>query len=170
MRRSPQTLTTDGLDISARKSYPAWFPLPNIISVAASTRGDTRACFSNWGAASTHIAAPGEGIYSTWAFGDASYLSTSGTSMSTPMVSGAVALLAAAKPDATMEQLRWVWVGLAWGWLEHGMAGRWVQRAESSSRHNCQRNCRPTTAARACFHCPPPSRPLAPLPSAGARS
>ena len=103
---NPAPPQADAVDISARKSYPAWFPLPNLISVAASDSSDRRACFSNFGTASTHVAAPGQGIYSTWAGSSTDYNSISGTSMATPVVSGAVALLAGAKPDATAAQIR----------------------------------------------------------------
>jgi len=45
--------------------YPASFNLPNIISVAASDNNDRRAYFSNYGANSVHLAAPGVDIYSS---------------------------------------------------------------------------------------------------------
>jgi subtilisin family serine protease len=45
--------------------YPASFNLANIISVAASDRNDALAVFSNYGAASVHLAAPGVSIYSS---------------------------------------------------------------------------------------------------------
>ena len=45
--------------------YPASYNLPNIISVAASDHNDARASFSNFGATSVHIAAPGVDIVST---------------------------------------------------------------------------------------------------------
>lgn len=53
--------------------YPASFNLANIISVAASDRNDSLAYFSNYGAVSVHLAAPGVTIYSsvpTFAYGD----------------------------------------------------------------------------------------------------
>ncbi len=53
--------------------YPASFNLANIISVAASDRNDSLAFFSNYGAASVHLAAPGVTIYSSvpiLAYGD----------------------------------------------------------------------------------------------------
>jgi hypothetical protein len=45
--------------------YPASFNLPNIISVAASDNNDQLASFSNYGASSVHLAAPGVNIYSS---------------------------------------------------------------------------------------------------------
>ena len=47
------------------KSYPASYNLPNVISVAASDSSDSLAFFSNYGAASVHLAAPGVSILST---------------------------------------------------------------------------------------------------------
>jgi len=45
--------------------YPAGYNLPNIISVAATDQNDDLTYFSNYGATSVHVAAPGQNIYST---------------------------------------------------------------------------------------------------------
>jgi subtilisin family serine protease len=82
-------------------TYPG---LSNIISVAAAEPDDNLADYSNWGATSVHIAAPGSDILSTSI--NPSYESLSGTSMAAGFVSGAAAMLLAAKPDATMQQLK----------------------------------------------------------------
>jgi subtilisin family serine protease len=74
--------------------YPASYTSPHILSVAASTATDARAGFSNFGATSVDLAAPGQGILSS-IIGTASYGFNSGTSMAAPHVSGAAALLAA---------------------------------------------------------------------------
>jgi len=66
--------------------YPASYPSPNMIAVAASTNTDQLASFSNYGAASVHLAAPGASILSTVP-GNA-YAVAQGTSMATPHVSG----------------------------------------------------------------------------------
>ena len=49
----------------ALQSYPASFDLPNIISVAATDQSDVLANFSNYGATSVDVGAPGTSIYSS---------------------------------------------------------------------------------------------------------
>ncbi|MDY6994811.1 MAG: S8 family serine peptidase, partial [Pseudomonadota bacterium] len=71
--------------------YPASYELDNIISVAATDHNDVLAQFSNYGLTSVDLAAPGVQIYST--LPNNSYGFKSGTSMATPQVSGAAALL-----------------------------------------------------------------------------
>ncbi|HVG32588.1 MAG TPA: S8 family serine peptidase, partial [Pyrinomonadaceae bacterium] len=71
---------------------------------AALNRHDQLASFSNYGAKSVHIAAPGAEILSTWLNGD--FREASGTSMATPEVAGVAALVLAAEPDLSMKQLR----------------------------------------------------------------
>jgi subtilisin family serine protease len=73
----------------------------NIIAVAASDSNDNLASFSNFGATSVHLAAPGVGIVSTHRNG--SYATFSGSSMATAYVSGAAALLLSACPVSTSE-------------------------------------------------------------------
>jgi len=95
-------------------AYPASYDLGNIVSVAATTNDDALAEFSNFGLTSVDIAAPGYEILSTCPsyltmFGlvpywssldqDTSYLSIAGTSMATPHVSGAMALVKSHYPD-----------------------------------------------------------------------
>lgn len=83
--------------------YPASYDSPSIISVAASDQNDNRAGFSSYGATTVDLAAPGVGILSTYG---SSYVALSGTSMATPHVSGAAALLCAFNSYLSTAQLK----------------------------------------------------------------
>ncbi len=82
--------------------YPASYQLANVISVAANESQGAKASFSNYGATSVDIAAPGVSILSTIP-GD-QYAYFQGTSMATPHVTGAIALIRANRPDLTYAQ------------------------------------------------------------------
>lgn len=94
----------DGANSDKTPHYPAGYNLPNVVSVAAMTRNDQLASFSNYGAKSVHVAAPGAEILSTWLNG--SFEEHSGTSMATPVVSGVAALILSERPKLTVEELR----------------------------------------------------------------
>ena len=94
----------DALDNDVDPGYPASFDLPNLISVASTNQVDGLSSFSNFGAHTITMGAPGSGILST-TIGN-TYNSMSGTSMATPHVSGAAALLLAANQNLTMQQLK----------------------------------------------------------------
>jgi subtilisin family serine protease len=71
--------------------YPSSYNAANVVAVASTTRTDARSSFSNFGATSVDLGAPGSSILSTVRNGG--YSSFSGTSMATPHVSGAAALV-----------------------------------------------------------------------------
>jgi subtilisin family serine protease len=78
------------------REYPAGDSIAGTISVAASTKNDKLASFSNYGSW-VDVAAPGEGILSTVPGGG--YGTWSGTSMAAPLVAGEAALVRAAFPQ-----------------------------------------------------------------------
>jgi subtilisin family serine protease len=83
--------------------YPANYNVDNVVSVAATTRTDTLASFSNYGATTVDLAAPGVSILSTTRSN--TYSTFSGTSMATPHVAGAFALVWSANPTLTYRQV-----------------------------------------------------------------
>jgi len=94
----------EGADNDRLPSYPAGYDLPNIIAVAATDRNDRLASFSNFGAATVHVAAPGDSIFSTYVNND--YAFGSGTSMAGPHVSGLAALVWNTNPGLAASQVR----------------------------------------------------------------
>lgn len=84
-------------------SYPAGYNVPNVVSVAAHDSYGNLANFSNYGANTVHISAPGVGISSTVRNGGYSVLS--GTSMASPHVAGALTLLASYRPNLSARTL-----------------------------------------------------------------
>ena len=94
----------DSNDNDSFPSYPANYEVPNVISVAASTSSDNLASFSNRGRNTVHLAAPGQDIRSTTKGN--TYNTFSGTSMATPHVSGAAALIWAQFPGLSMPQIK----------------------------------------------------------------
>jgi subtilisin family serine protease len=109
--------TTDNFSVP---HYPSSYDLPNVIGVASTTSTDAVSSFSNFGPRVVSIGAPGSGILSTTprnysgqntgiiGANGSTYSIFSGTSMATPHVTGAAALVVAAKPNISMQELRGV--------------------------------------------------------------
>jgi subtilisin family serine protease len=86
-----------GDDNDALPFYPASFASPNILSVAAVDRQGNKAIFSNFGATSVDISAPGEDILSSVPGNSWAYFS--GTSMASPHVAGVAGLVGSSDPS-----------------------------------------------------------------------
>jgi subtilisin family serine protease len=105
-------------DNDATASYPSGYPNANIIAVASITNTGALSSFSQWGATTVDIGAPGSGIYSTVpksAKGRlvSGYASYNGTSMATPHVTGAAALYKSSYPSATAADIKAAIMGAA---------------------------------------------------------
>jgi subtilisin family serine protease len=87
----------------SKPTYPASYDLPNVISVAAVDNKGELASFSNFGAKSVDLAAPGVFIWSAVPFGF--YFFLDGTSMAAPHVSGVAALLYSRNSNLTPAQV-----------------------------------------------------------------
>ncbi|MGA2092683.1 MAG: S8 family serine peptidase [Sedimentisphaerales bacterium] len=92
-------------------AYPASFNLANIISVMATTNTDASASYSNYGLTTVDLGAPGGSgfgdstdILSTLLGGGYGY--KAGTSMASPHVAGACALLLSIDPTLTYSQVK----------------------------------------------------------------
>ena len=94
----------DGTNNDTTPHYPSNYTGSNIISVAATDDRDALASFSNFGASTVDVAAPGVNILST--LPNNRYASYSGTSMATPHVTGVAALLKSQNPALDDGQLR----------------------------------------------------------------
>ena len=94
----------DGTNNDFTPKYPCAYDSPNIICVAATDDLDALASFSNFGAASVDLAAPGVDILGAYPPGDWAW--ANGTSAAAPQVSGAAALIASHRPALTAVELR----------------------------------------------------------------
>ena len=115
----------DSNDNDQQPFYPANYDIPGLISVAASDKNDALADFSNFGATTVDLAAPGVGILSARLKNATDYVAYTGpdytlshdasmrneaafdgTSASAALVSGSVGLLRSLKPAASIVQVK----------------------------------------------------------------
>ncbi|MCB9854705.1 MAG: S8 family serine peptidase [Phycisphaerales bacterium] len=85
--------------------YPDGYNLDNIISVASMELGGGRSGFSNFGSTTVDLGAPGGSVLST--IEGSSYGNKNGTSMASPHVAGAAALILGKYPDASYSTVKW---------------------------------------------------------------
>jgi subtilisin family serine protease len=83
--------------------YPA--ALSTVMGVASTSNQDVRSYFSNYGSTTVYLAAPGEGIITTYP--GSTYAATWGTSFSTPIASGTAALLVGLRSYASYTDVSW---------------------------------------------------------------
>jgi subtilisin family serine protease len=100
-----------GANNDTTASYPSNYPNANIIAVAALASNGTLASYSQYGAATVDICAPGSAVNSTVPKSSkgvltSAYASYSGTSMATPHVTGGVALYASSHPGASAANIK----------------------------------------------------------------
>lgn len=93
-------------DIDQEPSYPASYDSDAILAVSMTTRDDDLDSCSHWGPVSVDLGAPGASILSTTPGNN--YAVFSGTSMASPHVAGAAALVWSVNPGLTMAEMKQV--------------------------------------------------------------
>src|SRR5205823_4783362 len=91
------------LDTDQHPHYPSAYDVDNVIAVAALNNQNQLAGFSNYGAKTVDVGAPGVDVYSTIPDGEYEYYS--GTSMATPHVAGVAALVLSREPGLSPKEL-----------------------------------------------------------------
>jgi subtilisin family serine protease len=93
----------EGSNLASSPVFPAGFQLNNVVDVAATDNTGALAPFSNYGASSVALAAPGVNVLSTTP--GKSYGAASGTSFAAPHVSGVLALVWGLRPEWSYTQV-----------------------------------------------------------------
>lgn len=93
-----------GDDNDQNPFYPASYDSPNIVSVAATNKGDYVTRFSNYGDTMVDLGAPGVNVLSTLPGNEYGYFS--GTSMAAPHVAGTASLIKTTSPDLDDGQIK----------------------------------------------------------------
>ena len=140
MLAHPNTLyvVSAGNDSANAADYmPCNSPAANLICVGSSDNRDLRSGFSNTSATAVDLFAPGSWINSTTL--GTGYTYANGTSMASPHVAGAAALLAAAQPSATVTQLRAALLGGVDGKAAFGGFSVTGGRLNAARRWPCSR-------------------------------
>jgi uncharacterized repeat protein (TIGR01451 family) len=96
--------SNDSVNNDITPYWPCNYDIPNIISVAATDQNDHLAVFSNYGVKTVDLGAPGVDIYAT--LPNNQYGNLNGTSMATPFVAGAAAMVFGADPTLTVAQCK----------------------------------------------------------------
>lgn len=109
-------VASSGNDGKQEIVYPA--ALQGVMGVASTNNQDQRSTFSNYGNKIVWVAAPGEGVITTYPFG--SYAAGWGTSFSSPMLAGTASLMRNMQPKVTPSQAAYAaanakWIGLNMG-------------------------------------------------------
>lgn len=94
----------DAVDNDVSPHYPSSYDSDVVLSIASTDRNDHMSDFSQWGLTSVDMGAPGSAILSTVPGG--AYVTYSGTSMATPHVTGAAALVWSLNPDLTPVEMK----------------------------------------------------------------
>lgn len=92
------------VDNDQNPHYPSSYEQDSVLAIASTTHTDAMSSFSQWGATSVDMGAPGSDILSTVPGGG--YSSYSGTSMATPHVAGAAALVLSINPTLSAIELK----------------------------------------------------------------